>query len=374
MAVGIHRKAQVIIDRAALYHNIHAEYQRLGPETRLFMVVKANGYGHGAVEVAKVAKKAGASGFCVAILDEALELRRAGIQEPILVLGLTSLDNVRLAAEQKISLTVSSSQWLQKAAGLLSQSAGLPRLRVHLGLDTGMGRIGFQAPQSLKRAVAELHQHADQLDFEGIYTHFATADAPNDHYFKLQMKRFNELMKVVKPRPKFVHVSNSATSLWHQKWNGNLIRYGAAGYGLNPSCGAIRPPFKLLPAMSIEAALSYVKLVKAGRSIGYGATYTAKSDQWIGTVPVGYADGYHRDLKGFHVLVAGHFCPVVGQICMDQFMIRLPFKVSAGTKVTLVGKNGDHRITLQDLADYSGTIHYEIACGFTSRLPRNYVN
>ena len=374
MAVGVHRNARVVIDRSALYHNIHAEYQRLNPQTRLFMVVKANGYGHGAVEVARVAKRAGASGFCVAILDEALELRRAGIKEPILVLGITSVKNVPLAARERVSLTVSSAEWLTQASRVLRNSSVNRRLRVHLGLDTGMGRIGFQTRTGLRKALQEFHQYPDQLDFEGIFTHFATADSPRDHYFKLQLRRFRQLMTWVKPRPKFVHVSNSATSLWHQACNGNLIRYGAAGYGLNPSAGALKPPFTLAPAMSVETVLSYVKRIRAGRSVGYGATYTAAHDQWIGTVPIGYADGVRRSCRGFHVLVNGHFCPIVGQVCMDQFMVRLPQRLAPGTRVTVIGANGGHRITLQQMADYCHTIHYEIACGFTNRLPRVYVN
>ncbi|URL60578.1 alanine racemase [uncultured bacterium] len=374
MAVGVHRNAQVIVNRAALYHNIHLEYERLDHGTRLFMVVKANGYGHGAVEVAKVAKKAGASGFCVAILDEALELRKAGLQDPILVLGLTDLNAVPVAAKEHVSLTVSSAKWLQKAAQLLRKQSIKDPLRVHIGLDTGMGRIGFQTQTGLKQALKAIKQDHNQLDFEGIFTHFATADSPDDKYFKLQVNRFNKLMEVVKPRPKFVHVSNSATSLWHQKCNGNMIRYGAAGYGLNPSAGALKPPFKLEPAMTVTTELSYVKLVKPGRSIGYGATYTTGDDQWIGTVPIGYADGFHRNLKGFHVLIDGQFCPVIGQVCMDQFMVRLPHQMEPGTKVTIIGKDGDKEISLQDMADYSHTIHYEIACGFTKRLPRKYIN
>lgn len=374
MAVGIHRNARVIIDRAALYHNIHAEYQRLTPGTRLFQVVKANGYGCGAVPVAKIAKKAGATGFCVAILDEALELRQAGFQDPILVLGITGVANVKLAAKYRISLTVSSVAWLKAAAKVLQASDGSAKLPVHLGLDTGMGRIGFQTPAGLKAAIDELQAAADVFDFEGIFTHFATADSPDEKYFQLQVHRFNKLMSVVKDRPKFVHVSNSAISLWHAQCNGNLIRYGAAAYGLNPSAGAIKPPFPLKPVISVETVLSHVKKVLPGRSIGYGATYTAKAPEYIGTVPVGYADGIHRDLQGFKVLIAGHYCPIVGHICMDQFMVKLPQAMQAGTKVTIIGKNGGHEITIQDVADFEHTIHYEVACGLTSRLPRVYIH
>ncbi|CAM2836095.1 alanine racemase [Fructilactobacillus fructivorans] len=373
MAVGKNRNAQLVIDEDAIFHNISEERKRLDSKSDLFMVVKANAYGHGAVQVAGIAKAAGATGFCVAILDEAIQLREAGfVSEPILVLGLSDLSNVPLISKYNVSVTVSSVDWIKQAAEL-AQKLGLKnKIRVHLALDTGMGRIGLQTVSEVKDAIVELKRTSEYIDFEGVFTHFSTADSTDDDYFQYQLDNFNELMTAIPEKPRYVHVANSATSMWHKAAGGNMVRFGVAGYGLNPSGVAIASPFKLEPAMSFTSELIYVKEVQSGRSIGYGATYTSDSREWIGTVPVGYADGVRRSMQGFSVLVDGQYCPIVGRVCMDQLMVRLPYKMPIGTKVTLVGTDHDHTITLQDVADYCHTIHYEIACGYSSRLPRVY--
>lgn len=371
MVEGIHRPTRIIVDGAAIRHNISEEVSRLDNKSELFAVIKANGYGHGIRAVAKLAKQAGATGFCVALLDEALDLREAGLVEPILVLGITPVEYADLAAEKGISLTIGDLEWLQEAA-----KNGLEdtQLKIHFGLDTGMGRIGFQTPSELKAADEFVSEHQEQFDFEGIFTHFATADEKDETYFKLQVGRFKEFMSTLKKRPKYVHVSNTATSLWHAACNGNMIRFGVGIYGMNPSGRELIPPYALQPAMSLVSELSFVKKIAAGRSVSYGATYTAKNDEWIGTIPIGYADGYERRLTGFHVLVDGNECEIVGRICMDQMMIRLPKEFPVGTTVVLAGKSGSQIITMTDIADYADTINYEITCGFTERIPREYRN
>lgn len=374
MTVGNLRNAQLVIDLNALYSNIKNAKDRLENGTELFQVVKADGYGHGAVQVARTAEKAGATGFCVAILDEALELRHAGLTQPILVLGITDPEVAVIAAQNNISLTVGSTDWIEKAAHLLKVADHQSVLKIHLALDTGMGRIGFQTPDELKEALSLLKVNSDVLLFEGIFTHFATADSPDDDYFKFQYQNFKDFMSVVDKRPRYVHVANSATSLWHQVCDGNMIRYGISAYGLNPSGREItKLPYALQPALSLTTELTFSKLVKKGRSIGYGATYTADSDQWIGTIPVGYADGIPRAMQGFSVLVDGNFCPIVGRVCMDQLMIRLPKRYEYGTQVTIIGKSGSASISADDVADYLHTISYEVICGFSSRLRRKYV-
>jgi len=374
MVVGVHRPTQLVIDRQALRENIRAEVNRLEGDCELFMVVKANGYGHGAIQVAQAAKDAGASGFCVAILDEALELRAAGFNEPILILGVTEPADAPLMAREKISATVAATDWLIDADRYLALAKEDQPLRVHLGLDTGMGRIGFRTPATLKTGIDFMGSNADHILFEGIFTHFSTADDPDDAYFKKQVANWQKLVGSLKKRPRYVHVSNSATSLWHAACNDNLVRFGVAGYGLNPSGTAIAEPYPLQPAMSLTSQLVHCKELQPGDSVSYGATYTAQQAEWVGTVPIGYADGYERRLQGFHVLVDGQACEIIGRVCMDQLMVRLPKEYHRGTKVTLVGRDGAAAISLQDIADYCGTIHYEIACGFTSRLPRYYLN
>ncbi|MDH5107249.1 alanine racemase [Lentilactobacillus diolivorans] len=374
MVIGKLRNAQLVINQEALYENIRHAKEYAEPGTDVFVVLKANGYGHGAIQVARVAEKAGANGFCVALLDEALELRDAGFTQPILVLGITDPTDTPIARDNQISLTVGSSEWLEQADQILSASKTALKLNVHLALDTGMGRIGFQKPDELKSALAYLNQQADIFGFEGIFTHFATADSKDESYFKYQYQNFRDFMAVIDHRPKYVHVANSATSLWHKKCEGNLIRLGITTYGLNPSGNEITElPYQLKPAMTFQSTLIYVKLVQAGKSIGYGATYQTTDNEWIGTVPVGYADGVPRKMQGFSVLVDGHFCPIVGRVCMDQFMIKLPKKYAYGTPVTIIGTSGAEKITTEDMANYLGTINYEVVCGFSSRLNRKYV-
>ncbi|MDB8859977.1 alanine racemase [Pediococcus acidilactici] len=370
MVEGWHRASRLVVDAAAIRQNVKKEIERLDPQSELFAVIKADAYGHGLIPVARYTEQAGATGFCVAILDEALTLREAGFAEPILVLGITNVKWAALAAEKNVSLTVGDVEWLTKAAPQLTTEHPL---KVHLALDTGMGRIGFQESDGLNQA-AKLLINDPRFVFEGVFTHFATADEKDPTYFNLQVDRFHKLVDTLPEKPRYVHVSNTATSLWHAACNGNLIRFGVGIYGMNPSGTVLEPPYDLQPAMTLESQLSFSKLLKKGRSVSYGATYTAEQDEWIGTVPIGYADGYPRCLQGFHVLVDGHFCEIVGRVCMDQLMIRLPHEYPAGTSVILAGQSQGKSISMTDIADYAGTINYEITCGFTERIPRVYKN
>ncbi|GKT03100.1 alanine racemase [Furfurilactobacillus entadae] len=367
--IGTHRPTVAHIDRTAITANIGEELKRTKPGTEMFAVIKANGYGHGLLEMAKTCLAAGATGLCVAILDEALALREAGFTVPVLVLGITETKWARLAADHDVSLTVGSTAWLTAA---LPELTATKALKVHLGLDTGMGRIGFQYPNELATAVAYLNEHQATFIFEGIFTHFATADEIDPTYFNQQCERWQAFMDVLPERPRYVHVSNTATSLWHDACNGNMIRFGVGIYGLNPSGGTIESPYPLRPAMRLTTQLAFVKYLKAGRSVSYGATYMASQDEWVGTLPVGYADGYPRRMQGFHVLIDGRECEIIGRVCMDQMMVRLPHEFPVDTLVTLIGEDGERTITMQDVAAYAETIHYEIATNLGMRVPRVY--
>lgn len=373
MVTAALRPSEVLIDETAIYDNVQHSVSRLSKKTALFAVVKADAYGHGLVRTAKVARAAGASGFCVAVLDEALALRQAHFVEPILVLGIIEPAYAGIAAANHIAVPVGDLEWLQQAALALAAGPQLPPLAIHLAIDSGMGRIGFRDEAAVSAAAAWLAERAE-FAVEGVFTHFATADSPDDTYFKEQVTKFNACLAALPTKPRYVHVANSATSLWHAACHGNLIRFGVAMYGLNPSGRAIATtPYELEPAMTVVSALSFTKQLQAGDAVSYGATYHAAGPEWIGTVPMGYADGWLRRLQGFHVLIEGQYCEIVGRICMDQFMVRMPENFPAGTKVTLVGRSGDRAITLQDVADYADTIHYEIACNLTERLPRRSV-
>lgn len=370
MVAGIHRSTRLIVDLEAIKQNIRSVKAPLQDDTEVFAVVKANAYGLGLVPVGKTAIEAGASGLCVAILDEGLALRAGGITAPILELGIVMPEIAIIANQHDISVSVGSIDWL-KQYQKLAQEAHLERpLKVHLALDTGMGRIGFTDVEEFKLALQFIQQ--PEFIFEGLFTHFATADEKDHEYFDRQSNKWDTFMKVVDQRPRYVHVANSATSLWHLKADGNMIRLGAGMYGFNPSGRELEPPILLHSAASLVAKMSFVKQIHPGDGVSYGATYRAKQDEWIGTVALGYADGYPRNMQGFHVIVDGQYCEIVGRVCMDQLMIRLPHEYPVGTEVTIFGRNGSLEITNTDIADYSGTINYEIMTSLSERIQRVY--
>ena len=340
------------------------------PETTEIMaVVKANAYGHGATFVAKEAVQLGCKFLAVAILDEALQLRKNGIQEPILVLGLTRPEYAPIAAKNKISLTVFQKDWIKQAESYLNNE----QLNIHIKCDTGMGRIGLQTVTELRELI-ETIRSCKNIAIEGIFTHFAAADSKNLHYYQYQLENFQHLLESIDKKPKWIHASNSAASLRFKESLFSIVRFGISMYGLSPS-QEIKDelPFPLAEAFSLHSRLVHVKKVEKGTSISYGCTYTAKEDEWIGTIPIGYADGWTRKLEGQEVLVEGVRVPIVGRICMDQCMIKLPGPLPIGTKVTLIGKQKEASITIDEIAEKLNTINYEIPCMISNRVPRVYL-
>ncbi|MGM0125438.1 alanine racemase [Enterococcus sp. AZ194] len=371
MVVANYRPTKAIIHTKAIEENVRNERNRLPQETELFAVVKANGYGHGAVEAAKAAVAGGATGFCVATLDEAIELREAGFIEPVLILSIIDPSYSELALSHDLSVTVGTMEALKITLELLSQSTLTNKLKIHLKVDTGMGRIGFRSSEEVNEAI-QLIDRSKSSQWEGIFTHFSTADQAEDSYWQQQETRFIGILEELPYKPRFVHTSNSATALWHEAGIGNLVRYGVAMYGMNPSGNALEAPYQLQPALELVSALIQVKQVPKAEGIGYGKTYVTPEVEWIGTVPIGYADGWLRKMQGFHLLVEGERCEIVGRVCMDQLMIRLPRAYPVGTKVTLIGQNTGQEIHIQDVANQLGTIHYEVACTISARVPRIY--
>ena len=375
MIPGIHRPAAVYVDLAAIRQNIKEEIKHLRPDQKLFAVVKANAYGHGAVRVAQEAVKVGVSGFCVAILDEALELRRAGIIQPILVLGVTPVKYASLAAVNGISLTVPNLKWLQASEAELSQNH--LQLKIHLAVDSGMGRIGFSEDDEFIAANDFLLNNSN-FNVEGMFTHFASADSNDDSYFLNQVDRFAHFKKLLKLKPRWIHVDNTAASVFNKKVNSDLVRFGIGIYGLNPSSNPAGPDLKtaikLKPAMSFVSELVQVHTIHKGQGVGYGSTYIADQDEIIGTVPVGYADGFIRKFQGFKIKVGSEYCPIVGRVCMDQLMVKLPCEMAVGTKVILISNDPDAPNSIKKAADYVDSIHYEVACLLDDRLPRKYYN
>lgn len=366
MKTSPHRPTKALINLEAIRYNIQQMGAHIPKGTLKWAVVKANAYGHGAIAVARAIQD-DVDGFCVSNIDEAIELRQAGIAKKILILGVSEVESFSLAKDFDITLTVAGLEWLEN---LLAAESDLSGLTVHLKIDSGMGRIGFRSASEAEQAQAMLENNGASV--EGIFTHFATADEESDTYFKQQLEYFKGILDDLQEVPKFVHASNSATTLWHAETIFNAVRMGDSMYGLNPSGQVLELPYELKPALTLESAIVHVKTVEAGACMGYGATYQADSEQVIATLPIGYADGWTRDMQNFSVLVDGQLCPIVGRVSMDQITIRLPKLYPLGTKVTLIGSDGDKELTATDVAVYRGTINYEVVCLLSDRIPREY--
>lgn len=359
--------AEVDLDK--IIYNVSQLKKQLPNDVQMIAVVKANAYGHGDVQVARAALEAGATYLAVAFLDEAVALRNKGITAPILVLGASRPEDTPVAFKNNITLTVFRYEWLQQAKGMLGEGE---KLSIHIKLDTGMGRIGVRSEEEL-RSIEELVEASGSFLFEGIYTHFATADELEEGYFRKQLSRFHKLLSYVKVKPDMVHASNSAASFRFGEATFNAVRFGIGMYGLTPSL-EMEPllPFPLQQAFSLHTRLVHVKKLEKGESVSYGATYTAEEPEWIGTLPIGYADGWIRKLHGQEVLIEGKPVPLVGRICMDQCMVRLPKELPVGTLVTLIGEQEAADISMNEIATKLETINYEVPCMISSRVPRIY--
>ncbi|MGD6959840.1 alanine racemase [Rossellomorea aquimaris] len=360
--------AEINLDH--LYENVKNIRDHIPGDVKVFAVVKANAYGHGDVQTAFTALSAGSHGLAVAFLDEAISLRRAGVTAPILVLGATRPKDVKIAADLDISLTTFHQEWLVEAENQLSEG---DRLNLHIKCDTGMGRIGVRSTEELKGIEKYVQAHS-KFKLEGIFTHFATADELNDDYLDRQLVRFEYMLNQLESLPAYIHSSNSAATLRKTNTLFNAVRVGIAMYGLTPS-QEMKPelPFPLKEVFSLHSRLIHTKELSAGEKVSYGATYETGESEWIGTIPIGYADGWLRKLQGQDVIVNGKRVPIVGRICMDQCMIRLPGFLDIGTRVTLIGKQDEDAITMDEIADKLDTINYEIPCTISTRVPRIYM-
>ncbi|KHE67737.1 alanine racemase [Halobacillus sp. BBL2006] len=368
-----YRDSWVEVDLSAIEYNMNNLRKRLKPDTKIYAVVKANAYGHGDEQVAKKALESGADGLAVALLDEALKLRRAGFVCPLLVMGWTRPQDAPLAAELEISLTVFQEEWLKK----VDPSALSKPLKLHMKWDTGMGRIGVRTTEEMDR-ILPIIKNQPSFVLEAVFTHFATADDARLDYFEEQERRFYKLLnhfeRVWSENVEF-HTGNSAASMRFPERMKNFVRFGISMYGLYPSDVVKEErPIDLKPAFSLQSRLVHVKKLEEQESISYGATYQTEDEEWIGTIPLGYADGWIRKLQGLEVLVDGKRHPIVGRICMDQFMIRLDQEYPIGTKVTLIGKQGDEEVTTDEVADYLETINYEVPCMISHRVPRLFID
>lgn len=364
------RNAWVEVDHDAIAHNVRLLNSLTPPATRLMAVVKGDGYGHGALEVARQALAAGARRLGVATVDEAVALREAGITGPLHVLSEAPAEAAAVLVEHDIIATLFTREFavaLSRAAMAADKQAPY-----HLKVDSGMNRIGVRA-EDAGDAAAWLRDMPG-LVFEGMFTHFATADVPGDWEFGRQMQRYASAVQDVASewtRPPVVHSANSAATILHPDTHMDMVRCGIALYGLHPASSTYGV-IDLKPAMSVKARVTQVKRIGLGDGVSYGFTWHAGGPTTIATLPLGYADGVHRVLSNqMSVLIGGRRCRQVGRVCMDQLMVEVPDgDVRQGDEAVLVGTQGGMSITLDELAGLAGTINYELACGFALRLPR----
>lgn len=362
-------RAWVTIDLDALAHNAQQLKKSLLPQTELMAVVKADGYGHGAVTVARTVLECGVTWLAVATILEGRELRQAGITAPILLLGAVQApQEVDAIATWQLQPTLCS----PKQALAVSQYAK-QLTPVHLNIDTGMSRLGplWQQGAAFVEFVAKL----PNLQIAGIYSHFATADDPDSRFMEVQQERFHQLTQQIQTagilQPK-LHLANSAGTLSGPQYHYDLVRVGLALYGLYPDA-KFRSEIQLQPAMQLRARVTQVKMLLAGTGVSYGHTYVTPEKMQVAVVGIGYADGVPRPLSNrITVLIRGQRVSQIGSITMDQLMIdvsQVP-DVEIGDVVTLLGREGEEEISVETWADLLGTISYEIVCGFKPRLPR----
>jgi len=363
--------AEVRLDRIA--HNIHAIRRRLPESCKFMAVVKADGYGHGAVRVAGAALRAGAEELAVSSLAEGIRLRQNGIDAPILTLSPILASDADAAAEYEIAVPVFQASWLREMRALRTS---MRTLRVHLKMDTGMGRIGIRSEDEFAEMVPLLC--ASDVLVEGVYTHFATANQSSRGYYMEQVHRFAEMKQWV-AKAGFAgvtaHCANSAAAMQYPEHAMDMVRVGASLFGIQ-TCdldAARHLDVDLQPTLSLHSTLVQVKLARCGERIGYDNSYVAVSDEWIGTVPLGYADGCFRDYRGLSLYIQGEPAPIVGNVCMDQLMLRLPRPYPVGTKVILIGDGTDGGNSLTDLAAHIGTIPQQVLLLLSDRVPRIYV-
>ena len=366
--------AEVNLDNIA--HNVREIRKIVDKKTEILGVVKADAYGHGVMEVAKVLLENGVSRLAVSMLDEAIQLRKNGIEVPILVLSYTDPGRAEEIIENDVTQTVFShdlAESLSQAAQRLGKN-----IKIHIKIDTGMTRVGFMPGYSAVKNVISISK-LPRIIVEGLFTHFASADEKDKTYTNMQFERFttiiNELNRVGVYIP-VKHVCNSAGIIEFPHMHLNMVRPGIALYGLYPSSDVDREKINLKPAMTLKANIILVKEVEKDTSVSYGRIFKTNRESKIATIPIGYADGYTRLLtnKG-EVLVNGQRAPIVGKICMDQCMVDITDikgDVNVGDEVVLFGKQGEGEIKVEELAQSIGTINYEVVSIIGKRIPRVY--
>lgn len=360
------------INLANIAYNVKGFRRHIPQPTRLMAVVKAEAYGHGAVEVGRAALAAGADWLAVALVEEGIRLRQAGLAAPVLILGYLPPESLSAVIQYHLTPGITDLATL----AMLEDEARRQRRKVgvHIKVDTGMGRLGPQGPGGLdliQRVLTSSH-----LELEGVFTHFASADEEDKSFALAQLDKFNSLVeRIKKEKPQVIaHCANSAAALEIPEAYFDMVRIGISLYGLYPS-SAVKKLVDLRPAMSLYTSVAFVKEVPEGTPISYGSTFVTSRPSRIATLPLGYADGYMRLLSNkAQVLIRGLRVPLVGRICMDYCMVDitdLP-EVAPGEPVVLFGRQGNEQISVDEIAELVGTINYEVVCAVSARVPRYY--
>ena len=365
------------IDLDAIAYNMEQMKQNIRPETKVMAVIKADGYGHGAIQIAEMMERWNYIwGFAVATLDEAVVLRTEGIQKPILVLGCVFPDQYMEMLKHEIRMNIYTEEMAESISRMAAREGKTAYM--HIKLDTGMSRLGFgineQSAETIKRI-----SKMPNVNMEGIFTHFTKADEKDKSFTKKQIQEFvwmTERLKEKNVRFTYEHCSNSAGIIDVPEANFDIVRAGISTYGLYPSEEVDKTNVKLKPALALKSHVAFVKEIESGTPVSYGGTFVAKEKMKIATIPVGYADGYPRSLsnKGY-VLIRGKKAPILGRVCMDQFMVDVTQieGVSFGDKVTMIGKDGNEILPVEVLSELSGRFNYEFVCDLGKRIPRVYV-
>jgi alanine racemase len=375
------------IDLKAIAHNIKELRRITHPDARLMGVVKANGYGHGALEVARCALQNGAEVLGVARIEEGIRIREAGIEVPILIFGYTLPDLTAKLLDYDLTQTV----YTYASAQVLSQTAISlkKKIKVHLKIDTGMGRLGllpqnFQQGNSIGISADAIEESLaiaglNGLELEGIFTHFATADSADKTYAEIQLDLFMNFLNRLRKaglEPPVRHAANSAALIDMPQSHLDMVRPGIASYGLYPSDEVNKKHVPLKPAMALKARIIHLKKVPAGFKVSYGSTHQTPKATTIATIPVGYADGLNRLLSSEgQMLVHGQRAPIIGRVCMDLTMLDVGRidNVQVGDEVVIFGQQGNDAITVDEIASSLNTINYEIVSTITARVPRVYL-
>ncbi len=358
-----------------LAHNIRELRRRTGDKTLIMAIVKANGYGHGAISSSKIFLENGADRLGVSLLTEGIELRKAGIEAPILILNYTPPSQYEKIIQYDLIQNIYSyedAKELSKACLALDK-----KVDIHIKIDTGMGRIGFYPNNKSIEDIIKISK-LPGINIEGIFTHFAKSDERDKTFTNLQYRRFMNVVEKLEKKGLFIdikHVSNSAATLDIEKYNLNMIRPGLLLYGHYPSDEVIENNLNIIPAMTLKSTISHIKTISKGSGVSYNHLYIASKKTKIATLPIGYADGYSRMLTGkAHVSINDKRAEVVGKICMDQMMVDITDieDLKIGDEVILFGY-GENVASVEDIASWLGTVNYEIVCMMSRRVPRIYI-